>query len=119
MLLEISFTEINRLLAVNGLGWLQLSGAGGSLFASGFGARLKLQQADSKTNQIILSHIGDNFLGNIVSSLASFGKGRLPPFVDIDFNHITIYWNKLLPQITIAKSRISVRGSTLQVDLVL
>lgn len=117
MLLEISFTEVNKLLAAQGMPWLQLSSKGDDLIVSARSVRLKIQQIDSKINQSIFSHKGDSLTGKLLSTFAFLGKSKLPPYVGMDFSHITIYWDKLLPHITILKSQISVRGQVLQVSL--
>ena len=122
MLLEISFAEINKLVAAKGQSRFTLGGDGANLVLSikillGT-ARLRLRQIETSLNRVVFSHKGDNLLGSSISmggGLASFFK--IPDFVSIDTKHVNIYWDKLLPQISIHSSRISVKGSSLLVDL--
>ncbi len=119
MRLEIPFTEINKLLAVKELSWLTLGSDGESIILSAKGARLRLDQADASLNRTVFTHKGDNLLGKVASGGVGFAKvfTTLPEFLNFDAKHITIYWDKLLPQISVHSSRVSVKGSSLLVDL--
>ena len=83
------------------------------------GARLRLDQADSSLNRTIFTHKGDNLLGKIASSTVAFVKWfKTPPeFLNFDTKHIIICWDKLLPQVSVYSSRVSVTGASLLVDL--
>lgn len=119
MRLEISFAEINTLLAVKELSWLTLGGDGESIILSAKGARLRLDQADSSLNRTVFTHKGDNLLGKVASGGVGLAKlfTTLPEFLNFDTQHITICWDKLLPQVSVYSSRVSVTGASLLVDL--
>ncbi len=119
MRLEISFTEINKLLAARALSWLTLGGDGGSIILSAKGALLRLNQAAASLNRTVFTHKGDNLLGKVISGTAGFAKWftKLPEFLNFDTKHITICWDKLVPQLTVYSSRVNVTGPSLQVDL--
>jgi hypothetical protein len=70
---------------------------------------------------ISLSLCASNILGKAASALGaamvSLFNVKLPKFLTLDSDHITICWGLLIPQMTIFKSHIGVKGSGLQVDL--
>ena len=119
MHLEISFAEINTLLAAKGLSWLTLERDSESIIFSAKGARLRLDQADSSLTRTVFTHRGDNLLGKVISGTAGFAKlfTTLPEFLTFDTKHIAICWDKLLPQVSVYSSRVSVTGASLLVDL--
>jgi hypothetical protein len=121
MRLDLSFAEINKVLAAKGLAWLEISADGEDIIVSAKGARLKLRQIETKLHHIVFSHKGANVLGKVASGagagMVSFFKIKLPRFLSLDNDHITICWGLLIPQMTIFKSYISVKGSGLQADL--
>ena len=121
MHINISFLEINKLLVARGLSWIELSGDGDDIIISAKGARLKLRQVATRLNHIVFSHKGANVFGKIASGagagMVSLFKIKLPPYLTLDSNHITICWGLLIPQTTISKSSISINGSGLEVEL--
>lgn len=124
MRLEISFAEINTLLAAKGFSNLELSCEGEKIILSAkkFGLRLRLQliQSDTSMNRLVFTHKGDNLGGSVASivggGFASF-FAKLPDFLSVDTAQIVIHWEKLLPGINVLSSRVSVKGSGLLVDL--
>ena len=122
MRLDISFEEIKKVLAARGLSWIELSGDGDDVIVSAKGARLRLRQVETRLHHFVFSHKGANFLGKVASGLGAgivsfFFKSALPPFLILDSNNITLCWSLLIPQMTIFKSHISVKGSGLHVNL--
>ena len=121
MHLDISFDEIKKVLAARGLSRIEISGDGDDIIVSTKGARLRLRQVETKLHHIVFSHKGANILGKAASALGaamvSLFNIKLPIFLTLDSDHITICWGLLIPQITIFKSHISVKGSGLHVDL--
>jgi hypothetical protein len=120
MRLDIPFIEINRLLAVKELSWLEISGKGEDIIVSAKGARLKLRQIETKLNSITFSHKGDNMFGKIVSGagagVVSLLKIKLPTFLSMDNDQITVSWKKLIPQLSVVESHLSVKKSGLQME---
>src|SRR6185436_18356640 len=121
MRLDVSFAEINKLLAAKGLSWLEISGKGEDIIVSAKGARLKLQQTETKLNSITFSHKGDNMFGRVVSGagagIVSLLKVKLPKFLSMDSDQITVSWRKLIPQLSVLESHLSVKKSGLQMEI--
>src|ERR1043166_3631644 len=121
MRLDLSFAEINKLLAAKELAWLEISGKGEDIIVSAKGARLKLRQTETKLNSITFSHKGDNMFGKVLSGagagIVSLLKIKLPKFLSMDSERITISWKKLLPQLSVPESHVSVKRSGLQVKV--
>lgn len=120
MFLNISFAQINRLLEAKGLSWLEIGGKGGDLIVSAKGARLKLRQIATNLDTITFSHKGENIFGKVVSGagagVVSLLKVKLPPFLSLNSDEITLSWKKLLPQLPVLESHVRVKGSGLQVE---
>jgi hypothetical protein len=120
MHLDISFAEINKLLAAKGLSWLEIGGKGEDIIISAKGARLKLRQIEPKLNSITFSHKGDNMFGKVVSGagagIVSLLKVKLPKFLSMDSDQITVSWKKLIPQLSILETHVNVKKSGLQVE---
>ena len=120
MRLDISFVEVNQLLAAKGLSWLKISGKGEDIIVSAKGARLKLRQIETKLNSITFSHMGDNVFGKVVSGagpgVVSLLKIKLPKFLSMDRDQITVSWKKLIPQLSVLESQVTVKRAGLQVE---
>ena len=119
MRLEIPFAEINTLLAAKGLSSLKLSCDGEKLILAVKGALLHLGQVETSLNRIVFAHRGVNLKGKLISGGVGIAQSfiTLPKFLSLDSEHITIFWDKLLPQISVHSSRVCVKGSSLLVEL--
>lgn len=90
------------------------------ILVSAKGARLKLRQIETKLHTITFFHKGADILGKVVSgagaSVVSLLKLKLPAFLSMDSEQITVSWKKLLPQLSILEFHVNVKTLGLQVE---